>query len=156
MLQNKILFVCLGNICRSPMGEGIMKHLVSEQNLSKKFFIDSAGTAAYHIGKLADPRMRTTANKHDIILNSRARQFQSSDFDDFDYIFVMDKSNYDNVTELIKRDEDKEKIFMIRDFDDGVYKGQDVPDPYYGGDVGFENVYQILLRSCTKVLKDLF
>ena len=156
MSKNKILFVCLGNICRSPMGEGVMKHLVTEQKRSNDFFIDSAGTAAYHIGKSPDTRMIATAHKHGITLDSKARQFKPADFDAFDYIFVMDKSNYNNVIELIRSEEDKEKVIMMRSFDDEIYRNEDVPDPYYGGDAGFENVYQILLRSCTRALNKLF
>ena len=155
MSGNKILFVCLGNICRSPMAEGMMKHLVKEQNLNN-FHIDSAGTAAYHVGNLPDSRMRATANMHGITLNSKARQFITADYDKFDYIFVMDSSNYENVIDLARTKEDKTKVLLMRDFDEDLYKGQDVPDPYYGGDAGFENVYQILFRSCSSALKELF
>lgn len=140
----KILFVCLGNICRSPMGEGMMKSITDQNPLIE---IDSAGTGAYHIGNLPDPRMIATAAKHGIVLSSRARQFKSSDFQDFDYLIAMDASNRKNMLALSTDPEDKKKIFLMRDFD-ADFLGHDVPDPYYGGDAGFENVYQIIQRSC--------
>lgn len=137
------------------MAEGMMKHLVSGQKLGDQFEIDSAGTAAYHIGDAPDARMTVTAKKHGVDLISRARQFKVNDFDIFDYIFVMDKSNYNNVIELVRSSVDIDKVILMRDYDEDIYKGQDVPDPYYGGDAGFENVYRILFRSCSNLLKTL-
>ena len=151
----RILFVCLGNICRSPMGEGIMRSLVKNENLQDQIKIDSAGTAAYHIGKLADPRMRATANKHGIELVSRARQFKAADFDTFDIILAMDSSNYSNILTLAVAEEDIQKVKLMRSYDIPEYKNEDVPDPYYGGDSGFENVYQLLERSCKNLLKKI-
>jgi protein-tyrosine phosphatase len=151
----KILFVCLGNICRSPMAEGMMKHLVKEQKLENEFFIDSAGTAAYHIGNLPDSRMRATAARHGINLDSKARQFKTHDFDDFDLIVAMDSSNKSNILKLARNKQDEEKVKMMRAFDEASFRFDDVPDPYYGGDAGFENVYQILKRSCGNLLKEL-
>ena len=102
----KILFVCLGNICRSPMGEGMMKYLLEQKGRSKDFFIDSAGTGAYHIGNLPDHRMRATARKHGVELDSRARQFRVEDFNDFDLIVTMDASNYQYILALANAKED--------------------------------------------------
>ena len=136
--------VCLGNICRSPMAEGIMRKLGG-----KKVEVDSAGTADYHIGFQPDKRMIATAIKHGIdISNLRARQFQSDDFDSFDLIFAMDSSNYRNIISLAKDDNDKQKVKMILD-------NSNVPDPYYGGDEGFEHVYQLLHEACQKFLEDI-
>tara|TARA_B100000683_G_scaffold73624_1_gene72331 strand:+ start:27405 stop:27833 length:429 start_codon:yes stop_codon:yes gene_type:complete len=140
----KILMVCLGNICRSPMAEGIMRKLGG-----KKVEVDSAGTADYHIGFQPDKRMIATAIEHGVdISNLRARQFQSDDFDSFDLIFAMDSSNYQNIISLAKDDNDKQKVKMILD-------NSNVPDPYYGGDEGFEHVYQLLHEACQKILEDI-
>ena len=136
--------VCLGNICRSPMAEGIMRKLGG-----KKVEVDSAGTADYHIGFQPDKRMIATAIEHGVdISNLRARQFQSDDFDSFDLIFAMDSSNYRNIISLAKDDNDKQKVKMILD-------NSNVPDPYYGGDEGFEHVYQLLHEACQKILEDI-
>jgi protein-tyrosine phosphatase len=151
----KILFVCLGNICRSPMGEGMMKHLLEQKGESKDFFIDSAGTSACHIGNLPDARMRATALKHGVQLESRARQFRVEDFTDFDLIVAMDSSNYQNIVSLAKTKEDKEKVVLMRAYDESTFENEDVPDPYYGGDAGFENVYQIINRCCSNLLKEI-
>jgi protein-tyrosine phosphatase len=151
----KILFICLGNICRSPMGEGMMNYLVKQKGVSKDFFIDSAGTGAYHIGKMPDARMRATARKHGIELDSRARQFRAEDFTDFDLILVMDSSNYHDVVSLAKTNEEKGKVVLMRAYDEVVFENEDVPDPYYGGDAGFENVYQIMKRCCTNLLNEI-
>ena len=132
------------------MGEAAMKHITKG---NADYEIDSAGTAAYHVGNLADPRMRATASKHGIEITSRAREFVAEDFNDFDYILVMDDSNYRNVLSLASSKEDEQKVFKLRYFDDEIYKNEDVPDPYYGGDAGFENVYQMVMRSC-KNLKE--
>ncbi len=140
----KILMVCLGNICRSPMAEGIMRNLGE-----KKVEVDSAGTADYHIGSQPDKRMIATAFEHGIdISNMSARQFQSDDFDSFDVIFAMDSSNYRNIISLAKDDNDKQKVKMI-------IENSNVPDPYYGGDEGFEHVYKLLHEACQKFLDNI-
>lgn len=151
----KILFVCLGNICRSPMGEGMMKYLIEDKSKSNEFFIDSAGTGAYHIGNLPDPRMRATARKHGIELDSRARQFTAEDFKGFDLIVAMDSSNYQNIVGLANTKEEKDKVVLMRAYDEASFENEDVPDPYYGGDAGFENVYQIIHRCCNNLLKEI-
>ena len=140
----KILMVCLGNICRSPMAEGIMPNLGGN-----KVEVDSAGTASYHIGLQPDKRMIATAIDHGIdISNLRARQFQSDDFNSFDLIFSMDSSNYRNIISLAKNDNDKQKVKMILD-------NSNVPDPYYGGDEGFEHVYQLLNEACQNFINNI-
>ncbi|KAB1067319.1 low molecular weight phosphotyrosine protein phosphatase [Tamlana haliotis] len=143
--------VCLGNICRSPLAEGILKSKLP----SEDFTIDSAGTASYHIGSAPDRRSVAVAKKHGLnISNLKGRQFVVSDFDQFDYIYVMDASNYQNVMDLARNDEDRAKVNFILN---KVYPNEnfDVPDPYYGGDDGFQNVYDMLNEACTKIAKDL-
>lgn len=149
----KVLFVCLGNICRSPMAEGHFARFVKDNNLQGMISCDSAGTSSYHIGELPDSRMRQTALKYGISLTSRARQLTKNDLNEFDYIIAMDSSNYQNILFLQEAAEGtKAQIFMMRTFDP-EYKDSDVPDPYYGGDDGFDNVYNILKRSAANLLE---
>lgn len=148
----KIIFVCLGNICRSPSGEGVFSHLVEHHGLSHLFQIDSAGTAAYHVGERADGRMRQHALKRGIELTSRARQFQFHDFEKFDLIVCMDRSNFQNIKALDITGEYDSKIVMMTDYAQRMdYK--EVPDPYYGGPQGFELVLDILEDSCNGLLE---
>lgn len=149
----KILFVCLGNICRSPLGEGIFKENIDKKGLTKNFFIDSAGTAAYHIGAPADQRMQETAYKRKILLTSKGRQICKDDFYEFDYILAMDRSNYKNIL-AIEPQNSTAKVALLRDFDP-TPEDKDVPDPYYGGLEGFENVFNIVDRSCKEFYKTL-
>ena len=146
----KILMVCLGNICRSPLAEGIMR-----SKLSKDYIIDSAGTGAWHEGQLPDKRSITTAKKRGLdITNQSARQFKVSDFDTFDYIYVMDNSNYKNVIALAPTEEAKSKVKLILN---EIFPNEnvDVPDPYYGGDDGFENVFDMLDQACEAIARKL-
>lgn len=145
----KVLFVCLGNICRSPLAEGVFNKIVEENGVATSFEVDSCGTSAYHVGQLADIRMRDVAFSHGLLLTSKARQFQKKDLKDFDYIIPMDRDNYN----AIKLDEYESKIFLLREFDVSSSDDKNVPDPYYGGIDGFENVYQIVLRSCKELFK---
>lgn len=136
--------VCLGNICRSPLAEGILRAKLP----SKSFTIDSAGTGNYHVGELPDKRSISTAKKYGIdITNQRARQFTALDFDTFDIIYAMDNSNYNNIIKLAKNKSDIAKVKLILN---EVYpnKNFDVPDPYTGGMLGFENVFKMLDEAC--------
>jgi len=139
--------VCLGNICRSPLAEGILK------SKAKNLEVDSAGTAGYHIGKQPDIRSIDIAKKHDINLkNQRARQFSTRDFDDFDKIYVMDTDNYSKIISLARSQEDMDKVDLIlNEIYPEEYKS--VPDPYYGGDEGFQNIYNLLETSCEVIAK---
>ena len=139
--------VCLGNICRSPLAEGILK------SKAKNLEVDSAGTAGYHIGKQPDIRSIDIAKKHDIDLTSqRARQFSTRDFDDFNKIYVMDNDNYSKIISLARNQEDMDKVDLIlNEIYPKEYKS--VPDPYYGGDEGFQNIYNLLETSCEVIAK---
>lgn len=147
--RTSILMVCLGNICRSPLAEGL---LASKVNLNK-VFVDSAGTANYHVGALPDPRSIEVAKNNGINLSHlRGRQFVQEDFDMFDQIYVMDESNYQNVLKLARSTKDKEKVDFILN---QILPGQnaEVPDPYYGGESGFVHVYT-LLDEATSIIAE--
>ena len=140
----RILMVCLGNICRSPLAEGVLQSKVNSDIIK----IDSAGTAAYHVGELPDTRSIEVARKYGIDLtNQRARKFNVNDFDDFDLIYAMDESNCQNILALARNEDDKKKVRMILN-ETHPNSNADVPDPYYGGNDGFENVYQLLDEAC--------
>lgn len=144
--MQKILFVCLGNICRSPLAEGIMLHLKEKYNL--KLEIDSAGTAGYHIGEAPDKRTIANAKKNGVDLSFlRARQFNVNDFDNFDAIYVMDQNNLKNVLAIAKDQSHKQKVNL---FLESVYPGKnlEVPDPYYGTEQTFEDVFQLVYKGC--------
>jgi len=140
----KILFVCLGNICRSPAAEGAFQNLVQKENLNDLFIIDSAGTAGYHDGELADPRTRKVAKDRNIILNHISRKFIKQDFQKFDYILVMDHNNYKAVRSQATEESHNSKIHFFRSFEDNQSKNAEVPDPYYGDLQAFENVQNIV------------
>lgn len=150
----KVLFVCLGNICRSPLAQGIFENLT--QHETDSFFCDSAGTSTYHIGELPDDRMVALAQKHHFLLTHRARQLQKDDFEKFDYIIAMDKVNYQNILSLKNRvsNASEPKIMLMRSFD--TSKDQiEVPDPYYGTSQDFEKVFDMLFRSTESFLSFL-
>lgn len=140
----RILMVCLGNICRSPLAEGILASKLPKE----KFFVDSAGTGSWHVGHAPDKRSISTAQKNGLnITNQKGRQFSKTDFETFDYIFVMDNSNYNDVILLAQNESQKNKVELILNsiFPD---ENVDVPDPYYGIDNGFNEVYKMLDDSC--------
>lgn len=147
-----VLFVCLGNICRSPLAEGVFRALVRQAGVEHRFVIDSAGTADYHIGELPDPRTREVARSRGIELTSRARQVERADLDRFDYLLVMDSQNLRDVLRLARGTEVRAEIRRLREFDPENGGDLDVPDPYYGGRSGFELVHDIVERSCRALL----
>jgi protein-tyrosine phosphatase len=147
----KILMVCLGNICRSPLAEGILSLKGKHLNLE----VDSAGTAAYHIGKQPDIRSIEIANKYTIDLNQqRARQFSRADFDKFDIIYAMDTNNYAHLISLASNETERNKIRMILN-EINPKANQSVPDPYYGGENGFQDIYNILDKACNKIIQNI-
>lgn len=142
-MKKKILFVCLGNICRSPSAEAVFKYIVEKKGESNKFIIDSAGTSAWHAGDKADARMRRHAKKRGIELTSISRKFVMEDFDRFDYIIAMDQENMHEMKKMTRNKSDIDKLHFMTDFSKR-YKYNYVPDPYYGGDEGFELVLDLL------------
>ena len=149
-----LLFVCLGNICRSPAAEGIFKKMIKDEGLDDIVFVDSAGTSNWNDGKSPDERMRKHGAKRGYDFIGEARSFRSSDFDKFDYIIVMDNNNYNNVKKLAKSEDDVSKIYKITDF--SINKTTEhVPDPYYGGDDGFELVMDLLEDASKGLLNEI-
>lgn len=150
-MKTKILMVCLGNICRSPLAEGILQSKLDRS----KFLVDSAGTGGWHAGEQPDKRSIRIAKKYGIDISAqRARQITLQDFKKFDYIYVMDRSNYQNVIALVPDQQAKSKVKMIMD---ELFEGEnvDVPDPYYGMEDGFEQVYRMLDEVCTEIARKL-
>lgn len=155
MPDKKILFVCLGNICRSPAAEAIMKKYLTDENLQDKIFVDSAGTAGYHIGQTADPRMIKHASARGYTLDHIARKFSAAkDFPEFDYIITMDNQNFEDIKSLDHINKFSNKIFKMADFCRNI-KIEEVPDPYYEGAAGFENVLDILEDGCKGIIEKL-
>jgi protein-tyrosine phosphatase len=149
--MSKILMVCLGNICRSPLAEGILKAKTNHLDV----VVDSAGTAAYHVGEQPDIRSIEIANKYGIDLTSqRARQFSVNDYDEFDKIYAMDSSNYANIISLARDERDRNKVDVILN-ESNPKSFQSVPDPYYGGENGFQNVYDMLDQACDIITQNL-
>ena len=145
MEPTKILMVCLGNICRSPLAQGIL-----ESKITSNTFIDSAGTAAYHVGNQPDPRSIAVAKQNGIPISQfRARKFTREDFKNFNHIYVMDQSNYKDVIGLAETHAEQEKVSLL------LPDKKDVPDPYYGGPEGFESCYSLLDDACTQIVKKL-
>ncbi|QLE44853.1 low molecular weight phosphotyrosine protein phosphatase [Nostoc sp. C052] len=148
----KLLFVCLGNICRSPSAENIMNHLIEQAGLSESILCDSAGTSSYHSGSPPDRRMSAAAaTKLGIKLRGRARQFQKSDFQDFDLILAMDRENYENILTLDRTQEYQHKVRLMCEFC-SRHTLKEVPDPYYGGEEGFNQVIDLLIDACEGLL----
>lgn len=150
----KLLFVCLGNICRSPSAENIMRHLLEQEGLSNKILCDSAGTSSYHIGAAPDRRMQAAAQKRDIRLMGSARQFSRADFEAFDLILAMDRANYRDILSLDRADIYGEKVKMMCDYATN-FPDSEVPDPYYGGQSGFDYVIDLLLDACQGLLTEI-
>ena len=149
-MSKKVLMVCLGNIRRSPLAEGILKSKVGNDVI-----VDSAGTAGYHVGNLPDERSIEVAKQNNIdIANQRARKVSQSDFDDYDYIYAMDQENYDNLRAIAKTDLQRSKVIMIMN-ELHPKENIDVPDPYFGGDNGFKHVYAMLDKATDKILEKL-
>jgi len=156
MDKTSVLFVCLGNICRSPAAEAIFNNLINHKGINNQFIVDSAGTGSWHVGKKADSRMRFAAKQRNIDITSTARQIREDDFRKFKYILVMDNSNFNNVIDLKNRvkGSDFAKILKIQDFS-SIFAEKEVPDPYFGGDTGFDHVLDILEDSVSRFLENI-
>jgi|RhiMethySRZTD1v2_1073278.scaffolds.fasta_scaffold57314_3 low molecular weight protein-tyrosine phosphatase len=148
----RLCFVCLGNICRSPTAEAVMFDLVKKAGLESKIEVDSAGTAGYHAGERPDARAAAAARRRGIELRGRARQFKAQDYERFDYVLAMDRSNFEDLTELARTEAARKKLHLLRSFDAQAFTGAGVPDPYYGGEDGFEQVLDICTAACTGLL----
>ena len=149
----RLLFVCLGNICRSPAAEGIMLGTVEKNGLQEIIDVDSAGTSGWHQGDLPDERMRVHGEKRGYDFCSRARKFKRDDFDNFDYIIVMDENNYRSVRSLASGKEQVDKIHLMTEFSVQFNNHNHIPDPYYGGSSGFELVLDLLEDACEGLLQ---
>lgn len=152
MNPTSILFVCLGNICRSPLAEGVFRHQVGDAGLDDRFEIDSAGTGGWHVGNPPDPRSSAVALQHGVSLAGQAaRQVTADDFDHFDWIVAMDRSNLRDLEAICGSGDRRARLVLLRDFDPEP-EGGEVPDPYYGGPGGFDRVYAMVERSCAALL----
>jgi protein-tyrosine phosphatase len=151
----RICFVCLGNIVRSPLAENMFRHLVKQAGLAHKYDTDSAGTSGYHIGERPDRRMRRVASNHGFKYDGRARQIKLQDFEIFDLIIAMDSSNRSDLQIMAQSDAQAAKVRLMREFDPEGDPNAPVPDPYYGGIDGFENVFHLVKRSCQGLLDAL-
>jgi protein-tyrosine phosphatase len=151
----RVCFVCLGNICRSPTAEAVMRHLVKEAGLEKTIGIESAGTGDWHVGHARDERSRAVGEARGIPLAGAARQFVPQDFDDFDHVLAMDRANRAELLRLARDDRDRAKVALLRSFDPTAPADAEVPDPYYGGARGFDEVFDICDRACRGLLATL-
>ncbi len=149
----EICFVCLGNICRSPLAEGVFQALINEKSLENQIIIHSAGTGNWHVSASPDARMKATARKKGVQLTSRAQQIQAGDIRRFDLVLAMDRSNLEAMETLCSPEMAAKKLRLFRSFDPEADGDLDVPDPYYGGDDGFEHVFQIVHRTCPPILE---
>lgn len=150
-----ILFVCLGNICRSPLAEGIFRHRIRAEGLEESLRVDSAGTGGWHEGERADPRARAVAEKHGVELESRARKIRTSDFTDFDLILAMDEDNLAMLKIAGREVEETAELRLLRFFDPDGGPQAEVPDPYYGANDGFDRVFEMIDRSCEHLLESI-
>lgn len=151
----RVCFVCLGNICRSPTAEGVMAKLVADAGYAGRIAVDSAGTGAYHVGERADARSRAEARRRGIELISVARQFVRGDFERFGYVLALDRQNYRNLAALSRKPAHRDKLHLLRSFDPASPPDSDVPDPYYGGDRGFADVFDLCEAACKGLLAHL-
>jgi protein-tyrosine phosphatase len=151
----RILFVCLGNICRSPLAEGVFRHLAAEAGMDGRIEVDSAGTGAWHVGEPPDRRSLSVARKNGVSLDGRARQVEVEDFAHFDLVVAMDRDNLRQLESLRDRAGGGAPVRLLRKFDPDAGGDLEVPDPYYGGPDGFDRVYGMVDRSCRSLLETL-
>ena len=150
-----VLFVCLGNICRSPLGEGVLVHRLEEEGLSEQVRVDSAGTGAWHQGEPPDPRSKDVALRHGITLRGQARRVRTEDFHEFDYVFAMDGENLRDLRHLEAQADGSARLTLFREFDPVRDGDLDVPDPYYSGPDGFDLMFEMIDRTCAAFVEHL-
>lgn len=151
----RLLFICLGNVCRSPLAEAVFAKIAADLGVTGAFQPDSAGTNAYAAGSPPDPRMQKTARRHGIPMEHASRMFVTDDFDRFDLILAADRVNLERASRLARTGSDRKKIRLLRDYDPESPRGSDIPDPYYGGQDGFEQVYEMTVRACDGLIRAL-
>jgi len=144
------MFICTGNICRSPLAHSVLEQMANELGLADRFSIESSGTGAWHVGEKADSRMRHTARNHGVEITHLSRQLITRDLSDFDLLLTMDHHNYRDTIALCRNDEERSRVKMFRDFD--PHGRGNVPDPWYGGPEGFEEVWNIVWRTCRQLM----
>jgi protein-tyrosine phosphatase len=151
----RLSFVCLGNICRSPTAEAVMRHLIKKEGLQEKILLDSAGLGDWHLGEARDARSQAVGRRRGIPLEGVARQFSAPDFARFDYVLAMDRQNRDGLLRIAPDAEARAKVRLLRSFDPAAPPDAEVPDPYYGGPQGFDEVFDICLQACEGLLAQL-
>jgi protein-tyrosine phosphatase len=151
----RLSFVCLGNICRSPTAEAVMRHLIKQEGLQEQILIDSAGLGDWHVGHARDSRSQAVGKRRGIPLEGVARQFQPDDFARFDYVLAMDRQNRDGLLKLAPDAQARAKVRLLRSFDPASPPEAEVPDPYYGGPQGFDQVFDICQAACAGLLAQL-
>jgi protein-tyrosine phosphatase len=154
MKKIHILFVCLGNICRSPLAEAIFKHKIKGTPLEELVEADSCGTSNYHIGDIPDHRTIANARKNGVAIDHYGRQLCTNDLEQYDYVLAMDQSNYQNILRIAEKHHDRTRVMLMRDFDP-LGKGESVPDPYYGTEKDFQEVFDILNRTMDGFIRSL-
>jgi len=151
----RVCFICLGNICRSPTAEATMRRLLEEEQLTAQIEIDSAGTGDWHVGEPPDRRATAAATRRGIEIGGRARRVVARDFEHFDYVIAMDRSNHSDLLRLAPSADGKAKVVLFRNYDPASPRDADVPDPYYGRGDGFERVLDICEAACRGLLRDI-
>jgi protein-tyrosine phosphatase len=151
----RLLFVCLGNICRSPTAEGVMRALVEREGLSASVELDSAGTGSWHVGSSPDARAAQAASARGVTLEGRARQIREEDFADFDLLLAMDRENLRNLQRMAPGEQERAKVRLLREFDPASERDLDVPDPYYSAAGGFEEVFDLVLAASEGLLEHI-
>ena len=153
--KTAVLFVCLGNICRSPLAEGVFRALVREAGLEDRFEIDSAGTSNYHTGDAPDARTSAVARRRGVVLEHAARQVNARDLERFDYVVAMDRQNLGKLQRLMDGSGVETEVRLLREFDPEAKEDLEVPDPYFGGPRGFEDVHDMVERACRGLLEHI-
>jgi protein-tyrosine phosphatase len=153
--MTRICFVCLGNICRSPLAEGVFKHLAAQAGHGAAFYVESAGLGSWHVGEAPDSRAQHVAQAHGVTLDSRARQFRAADFERFDLVLALDDDIHSGLLELAPSAAAQAKVHYLRDYDPAAGPDREVPDPYYGNQRLFEHTYTLIESACRGLLAEL-